>query len=67
MFLSFYAEDKLVASRDTNTLQKAVDILAGLFDRVGFCVGTTKTKVIIFTAGRVNTPLSQDAYVRPTN
>ena len=31
----FYANGGLVAVRDANTLQKAFDILTGLFDRVG--------------------------------
>ena len=58
----FYADDGLVAARDADTLQKAFDILTGLFDRVGLRTNTTKTEVMICVAGRIRTPLDQDAY-----
>ena len=58
----FYADDGLVAARDADTLQKAFDILTGLFDRVGLRTNTTKTEVMICVAGRICTPLDQDAY-----
>ena len=58
----FYADDGLVAARDPETLQKAFDILTGLFDRVGLRTNTTKTEVIVCVAGRIRTPLSEDAY-----
>ena len=53
----FYADDRLVAARGADTLQKAFDILTGLFDRVGLRTNTTKTKVMLCVVGRICTPL----------
>ena len=58
----FYADDGLVSARDVDTLQKTFDVLTGLFDRVGFHTNTTKTEVMICVAGRIRTPLDEDAY-----
>ena len=58
----FYADDGLVAARNADTLQKASDILTGLFDRVGMRTNRAKMEVMICVAGRIRTPLDQDAY-----
>ena len=54
----------MVAARDADTfqIQKTFDILTGLCDRVGLRTDTTKTEVMICVAGRICTPLDQDAY-----
>ena len=58
----FYTDDGLVAARDADTLQKVFDILTGLFGCVGVRINTTKMEVMICVAGRIHTPLDQDAY-----
>ena len=58
----FCADNGLVAARDVDTLQKAFDVLTSLFDRVGLRTNTTKTEVMTCVAGRICTPLDQDAY-----
>ena len=52
----FYTDNKLVACRYDDTLQKAFHVLTGFFDCVGLLTNTTKAKVINFTTGRVRTP-----------
>ena len=58
----FYADDGLIAARDPKTLQTAVDLLTGLFDRVGLQTNTTKTEVMVFVPGKIRTFLSESAY-----
>ena len=55
----FYADDGLIASRNPKTLQTAVDLLTGLFDRVGLQTNTTKTEVMVFVPGKIGTFLSE--------
>ena len=47
----FYADDALLSSQDPKKLQDALDIIVGLFDRVGLWTTTTKTKVLICVPG----------------
>ena len=58
----FYADDGLIASRNPKTLQTAVNLLTGLFDRVGLQTNTTKTEVMVFVPGKIRTFLSESAY-----
>ena len=58
----FYADDGLIASRSPKTLQTAVDLLTGLFDRVGLQTITTKTEVMVFVPGKIRTSLAVRAY-----
>ena len=60
-----YADNRLVAARDTGTLQKVFDILKSLFDRVGLRINTSKTEVMICVAGCIHTHLDKDAYGPP--
>ena len=39
-----------------------MDLLTGLFDRVGLETNTTKTKVMTFVPGKIRTSLSERAY-----
>ena len=48
LFAIFYVDDALVASRDPEALQRALDILVALFEHVGLRTNTKKTKVCIF-------------------
>ena len=58
----FYADDGLIASRAPKTLQKAVDLLTGLFDRVGLQTNATKTKAMNFVPGKIRIALMEAAY-----
>ena len=58
----FYADDGLIASRDPAVLQTAIDLLTGLFDRVGLKTNTTKTECMTFLPGKIRTALSDTAY-----
>ena len=58
----FYADDALIASRDPELLQVAVDEMVGLFERVGLRTNTSKTKVMTCVPGKIRTRHSGDAY-----
>ena len=58
----FYSNDGLIASRNPETLQKAIDLLTGLFDRVGLQTNIRKTEVIIFMPGNIWIFLTDMAY-----
>ncbi|KAL9183027.1 hypothetical protein ACHAXT_004814 [Thalassiosira profunda] len=59
-----YADDAFLASRDPEELQRALDILVELFDRVGLRTNTTKTQAMICIPGKIRTRLSSDSYFR---
>ena len=58
----FYADNGLIAARNPKTLQTAIDLLTGLFDRVGLQTNTKKTEVMVFLPGKIRTSLSEEAY-----
>jgi hypothetical protein len=58
----FYANDGYVAARCPRELQTSMDILVGLFERVGLRTNTSKTKVMICVPGKIRTCLSGDVY-----
>ena len=58
----FYADDALLASQDPILLQRAPDVIVGLFERVGLCTNTSKTKVMICVPGRIRTRHSNWVY-----
>jgi len=58
----FYADDAVLASRDPVALQKALDIIVGLFERVGLRTNTSKTKIMTCVPGKIRTRLSPEAY-----
>ena len=58
----FYADDAILASRDPVALQKALDIIVELFERVGLRTNTSKTKVMTCVLGKIRTRLSREAY-----
>ena len=58
----FYSDDGLIAARDPSTLQKAVDALVAIFERVGLKTNTEKTEAMTFVTGRILTPLTKEAY-----
>jgi hypothetical protein len=52
----------LVMSQDPELLQRAFDILTGLFERVGLRTNTKKTEAMAFVPVRIRKCLSADAY-----
>ena len=57
-----YADDTILASRDPVALQKALDIIVELSERVGLRTNTSKTKVMTCLPGKIRTRLSREAY-----
>ena len=58
----FYADDAMLASRDLEQLQAALDIIVGLFERVGLRTNTTKTKVMTCVPGKIKTSHTTSVY-----
>jgi hypothetical protein len=58
----FYTDDGLIAARSPKKLQTAIDLLTGLFGRVGLQTNTKKTEVMTFLPGKIRTSLSDTAY-----
>ena len=58
-----YTDDGMIAARTPKTLQDSIDILCGLFDRVGLRTNTDKTEAMTLLPGRIRTCLSEDAYL----
>ncbi len=51
-------------SRDPNFLQRALDVIVGLSDRVGLETNAKKTQTMICTPGRIRIQLPEDSYAR---
>lgn len=60
----FYADDGYIASSDEETLQRSVDVLTGLFDRVGLKTNVDKTKVMTCVDARIRVRQSEESYIR---
>ena len=64
-FLSlFYANDVIIAGRDTEQVQESLNIIANLFERVGLRPNTTKTVQMVCVPGRIRTRLTTSTYHR---
>jgi hypothetical protein len=63
-FAIFYVDDAYLASRDAAFLQRALDLLVGLFARVGLETNVSKTQTMICTPGKIRTQLPADSYRR---
>ncbi len=63
-FAIFYIDDGYLASRDSEFLQRALDILIDLFARVGLKTNVKKTQTMICTPGRIRTQLPMASYAR---
>ena len=63
-FAIFYVDDAYLASRDAEFLQRALDVIIGLFERVGLQTNTKKTQTMICTPGRIWTQLPFESYRR---
>jgi hypothetical protein len=55
-FAIFYVDNMYVASRDTEFLQRVLDLLMSLFERVGLETNVSKTQTMICSPGRIRTP-----------
>ena len=60
----FYADDGLISSTDPTWLQQALDVLTGLFRRIGLSTNAAKTKMMTCYPGSITTRLSPQAYTR---
>ena len=58
----FYADDGLIATRDPSTLQKVIDALVAIFERLVLKTNTEKTEAMTFVPGHIRTPLTEEAY-----
>jgi hypothetical protein len=63
-FAIFYIDDAYLASKDAEFLQRTLDILASLFERVGLETNTSKMQTMICTPGRIRTQLPTKSYRR---
>jgi hypothetical protein len=61
-FTIFYVDDAYLASRYAGFLQRALDLLVSLFERVGLETNVSKTQTMICTPGRIRTQLPADSY-----
>ena len=52
-FAIFIVDDAYLVSRDVEFLQRALDLLVSLFERVGLEMNTSKTQTMICTPDRV--------------
>lgn len=64
--VAFYADDGLLSATDSDWLQRALDILIGLFRRVGLSTNVSKSKMMACYPGYYPTKLSDKAYQRTT-
>ena len=58
----FYADDGYIASTDAELLQRSVDILTDLIDRVGLKTNVAKTKIMTCVDARIRVWQSDEVY-----
>jgi hypothetical protein len=63
-FAIFHVNDAYLASRNPDFLQRVLNVIVGLFDRVGLKTNVQKTQAMICTPGRICTQLPEDSYAR---
>ena len=63
-FTIFYVNNVYLTSRDTEFLQRALDLLVSLFERMGLEMNVSKMQTMICTPGRIRTQLPADSYRR---
>ena len=64
LFAIFYVDDGYIASKDTEFLQEALDILVETFKRIGLTTNMKKTQVMVCTPGMIRVQLPTDSYRR---
>ena len=60
----FYVDDGFIASRDPVLLQKCLDILVAVFERVGLYTNVQKTKSMTCLPGKIRGRFSNETYER---
>jgi hypothetical protein len=63
-FAIFYVDDAYLASRDPELLKRALDVIVGLFSRIGLETNAQKMQTMICTPGRIRIQLPEDSYAR---
>ncbi len=63
-FAIFYVDDAYLASCNPNFFQRALDVIVGLFARVGLETNAQKMQTMICTPGRIRIQLPEDSYAR---
>ena len=63
-FAIFYEDDRYLASKDPEFLQRALNVLVDLFARVGLETNVQKTQTMICMPGRIRTQLLTASYQR---
>ena len=53
LFILLYADDTILMAESPASLQSALDAMAGYCDKWKLCINTSKTKVVIFSRGKV--------------
>ena len=61
-FAIFYVDDAYLASRYGKFLQRPLDLLVGLFERVGLETNTSKTQTMICIPDKIRTKLPAESY-----
>jgi hypothetical protein len=64
LFAIFYVDDAYIASRDPAFLQRAIDGLVSVFERVGLETNTKKTQAMTCTPGTIRLQLPTASYLR---
>jgi hypothetical protein len=63
-FTIFYVNDVYLASRNLDFLQRALNVIVGLFDHVGLKTNVQKTQAMVCTPRRIRIQLPEDSYTR---
>ena len=58
----FYANNGLIASRNPDLLQRSLNVLIGIFNRVGLWTNMKKTVTVTFLQGNIKTNLTEEGY-----
>jgi hypothetical protein len=62
LFVVFYVDNGYIASRNTEFLQEALDILLETFKQFSLAMNTKKTQAMICTMGKIRVQLLTDSY-----
>ena len=58
----FYADDVIMGSQDPEWIQGAIDVLIGLFYRVGLMANVAKYNTMTFQLGAIHTGMSEEDF-----
>ena len=66
LLADFYADDALIQCQEADVLQRMIDTMVDLFERVGLVTNTDKTKAMVCVPGRIRTRLLDEVYANLT-